>query len=1344
MPRFAVCVLFSLFVLLAVPQISPAMQLAEQWPTLATWEHRTAWPVTLTFEASLDPATVDQTSFWVAPKNAPGQPVAGVIEVVGVALANDTIQFTPDERWELGRRYVFHAMTAITSSGGDPFDGVFLGDGEFVANVPMDLDRPDYDPSDPFAVFVNANVLPAFDVIDPESTDPSQPWTIPGMGATEAWKVTTGRPDVVVAIIDNGLSDYHEPELADRLFLNQGELQQPRDGADLCPGWDCNGDGRVSASDYAADPRVGAPPAGLPLSPAELLDAFADGFDDDGNGLVDDISGWDFMRQRPEPIGISEWPEGDHGGARARDVAAIADNDNDDKPGFCPNCTILAIRVSDAILASHNQIGQGVDYAAAMGAQVAVAASGTPDYSWENEQSVLDAYDAGMLLIAAAGDELGFHHSYPAAGEAVFSVKSVFPIPNVDLFGIFPMSSIGFAETYCTNYNEHVHSAGASGACSSEATGNVGGVAGLLHSRALDLGIPLEPDEIKQLLTMTSDDIQSHCITLTGGGCQPGFDRHFGYGRPNLLTAMEALGDGADHQIPPTVEIRGPRWWTMFDPNDSPLVDIEARLFARGEPFDYVVQAARGPEPLDAEFVVIASGSGVDTIDGVVAVLDLYDLFTDAEMRAPFDDPDQYTFTVRVRALRQTSKGLALGEDRRAFAAYTDDDPNTGYLPGLPFDLLASGESSPILYDLDGRDGGKLELIFGTTAGNVEVFGIDADSGEWARRPGFPVSLRDDGYAKRDSAVAPPAVGDLFGDGTPYIVVVTGSGRIFVVHPSGNLHTAGGEAAPFLDGFPYQAPYPSRETPRSFGHGNTFAGAPVLADLDEDGILEIIAPNFQADVYAVKPVDADNDGMADDLAGFPVQALSLSGAVPRDLVCKNDDGQIPDGIQILGTPAVGILDPASADPARSQRLSIVVPTTEVCVDGGRKTGRLYAIRYDGNNGPDGPFHEGWPQALPAPLSDALPIPPLTTGITAAPAMAYVGDTTLIGTGAFAYLPIILTVHDGEVTRTPLPSNLSLNISGHGAFGRMRAGGPLHYALPTLSAIKIVDGWISMLRPLVMAWDMSDTAAGPVIQQSLEDIHFYGSPAMADLNGDGETETIIGSSGFVLHAVSPDGTQPAGWPKFTFNWIISSVTVGDADRDGSLDLFVPTHEGKLFGWRTEGPACAGQGLNGEWRRFHHDERNTGVLGNDTTPPSVILGLVKEAVAGGVRLTWQAPGGDWDCGRAAAYEIRMGNDADALLTPAGFAAATIAHFPLAPRGVGGEETWRVDDADVTMNFAIRAIDAQGNIGHIALAGLAEDADDDDTPSPSDDDDATPGDDDAADEDDDEHSVGGCGGC
>ena len=105
------------------------------------------------------------------------------------------------------------------------------------------------------------------------------------------------------------------------------------------------------------------------------------------------------------------------------------------------------------------------------------------------------------------------------------------------------MELFAFTETYCTMWGEHVHLAGSSGACSSEAAGNVAGLSGLIISRARDLNIDLSANEVKQLLTMSADDIYHDCITLTGGGCQKGWEAHYGYGRPNAVKAFEMLGD---------------------------------------------------------------------------------------------------------------------------------------------------------------------------------------------------------------------------------------------------------------------------------------------------------------------------------------------------------------------------------------------------------------------------------------------------------------------------------------------------------------------------------------------------------------------------------------------------------------------------------------------------------------------------------------------------------------------------------------------------------------------------------------------------------------------------------
>src|SRR5579862_9737042 len=132
-----------------------------------------------------------------------------------------------------------------------------------------------------------------------------------GTGAhyDQAWAKTTGDPRIIIAYTDSGL-EWAEPELINKVYLNAGELPPPMAP---CPGadgvkYDVNGDGRFNVQDYttatghmlpaaamACDPRVSDSNKNGVIDAEDLIVAFSDGKDSDGNGYVDDISGWDFF-----------------------------------------------------------------------------------------------------------------------------------------------------------------------------------------------------------------------------------------------------------------------------------------------------------------------------------------------------------------------------------------------------------------------------------------------------------------------------------------------------------------------------------------------------------------------------------------------------------------------------------------------------------------------------------------------------------------------------------------------------------------------------------------------------------------------------------------------------------------------------------------------------------------------------------------------------------------------------------------------------------------------------------------------------------------------------------------
>ena len=1312
--RYAWAVVIS--ALLFASLSASALSIVTQDPHWGTYEMFTTEPVVVRFSANVAATSVNPQTFYVTTKADPETQWPGVLSVDG-----DTVTFSPVVPFVFGTRYLIHITSGLHAVGGDPFDGVYTYGDQFVANIPNDLDRPAFDPLDPIPAFANANVLLGFNPGDPEGTDESHPEMIPGMSATEAWKYTIGRPDVVIAVVDNGMERYWYEETMDNFFLNRGELPLPNVGGTPCPDYDCNADGRFNVRDYDADDRI-PPPDGHPISPAELIDTFSDAVDDDGNGLADDICGWDFLRNVNEALGVREFDEGAHGEDRARDAAGIADNGVGDKPGFCPNCTILPIRTSDAIMGEYNSFGRGVQYAMELGANVVVAASGTPDYARSVDDIIAEAYDENILVVAASGDELGFHHSYPASSEDVLSVKSIFPMPPIRFYGIFPIELIAFVETYCTNYGSHIHVAGSSGACSSEATGNLGGAAGLLISRARDLGIELTANEIKQLLTMTADDIYERCLTLTGGGCKEGWDEHFGYGRPNLKRAILALGDverAIPERIPPEARITSPRWFKVYDPLQTPSIPIDIDVYARDRAYAWTLEWATGAEPDDSEFVQFATGGGTERFAGEAADLNLASIHDEAYLRKLVEHPNDFTVWVRLRVTYDGEGQTVLGEHRKTIALKTDDDPLFGLIDGFPRDIGASGESSPLLYDLDGADNGNLELIFGTSDGTVEAWTYDEETGAYVDVPGFPVSIRVDPSVGVDLIVGTAAVGDLLGDGVPKIVVTTGAGAVFAIHNDGTEHDGG----PFLEGFPVWAAEPPNDSSYIYGHGRSFGSSPVLADLDLDGRLEILATNYDGHVYGWRPIDVDADGYADDATGFPVLAQSTVDQVEGDKWCPGEDGEEQRPAQILATPAVGILDPNDADPDLSEYPVIIVPTTEVCHEGTIATGRVYAIHHDGTaNASGSPFVEGFPVVMDAPLSGALPIPPLTIGITSSPAMAhhYTGET-LIGITPFAWFPQMIRYEAGEIRLQMLASEVSINGAGHVSFAKMNGDDNLFFVMPTLSGFKEVDGWISLLRPLLMTWLVDDPST-PVVKQDLEDIHFFINPVVADIDGDGLQEAIAGSSGFAAHAVNNLGVEPPTWPKFTYNWIIASPAVGDANGDGVNEIFWPTHEGNVYAWNTTGPACVGDGLNAQWRKFHNDEWNTGVYGADTLPPAMIVDLEANYDEGGWVLTWTSVGDDWTCGVGAGYDIRYSEDPDDLRGGSAFGRAepVPVSVPI-PLPAGTRQELRVPLLNEDLYFAVRTQDENGLLAHPSIiAPTPPDPDDDDDEHGDDDDD------------------------
>ncbi|MHC4575440.1 MAG: S8 family serine peptidase [Planctomycetota bacterium] len=188
--------------------------------------------------------------------------------------------------------------------------------------------------------------------------------------APEAWDTNTGSSDVIIAVVDTGV-DYNHPDLQGNMWVNEAEL---------------NG--------TAA-------------------------FDDDGNGYVDDIYGYDFW-------GYDGDPKDDHGhGTHCAGIIAAETNNGLDIAGVCWNARIMALKFLD--WTGHGATSAAVEafyYAVENEADIASNSWGGGDPSQTLKEAIDYAHSQGVIMVASAGNAYTDTPVYPAAYDNMFSVAA--------------------------------------------------------------------------------------------------------------------------------------------------------------------------------------------------------------------------------------------------------------------------------------------------------------------------------------------------------------------------------------------------------------------------------------------------------------------------------------------------------------------------------------------------------------------------------------------------------------------------------------------------------------------------------------------------------------------------------------------------------------------------------------------------------------------------------------------------------------------------------------------------------------------------------------------------------
>ena len=1140
---------------------------------------------------------------------------------------------------------------------------------------------------------------------------------IPGVSADRAWKRSIGRADVQVAILDTGVRWSNE-SLRAKIALNAGELPTPQhSNGTACGSDDCDGDGVFNVDDFSEDPRVSPndgsddePEADSLLDASDLIAVFSEGGDEDSNGYPDDIAGWDFFDDDNDPYDASSYSSAsNHGTGRAQEAGQQTD-DAEGGTGVCPRCTIVPLRVWDTFVTDTNTFALASTYAADNDIEVVEAALGGLANTRFAREVMRDAYGRGVFFAVVSSDLNTADHNWPTTYDEAMMVQGT--VADVQGLGSSDaevgafLGSLGvptsapvatwFRNSGTTQYGGHAHIV-MPAVTGSAATGQAAGAAGLVASYGREQGTPLEPNEIKQLLTTTAEDVVPENTTGTGvpDPSQPGWDQHFGYGRPDLGLALERIFEG---KIPPQALITSPDWFAPFPLERGDSVAVAGRLSARTGPFAYELEWAPGAEPAESEFRSVGGSQAAGApVDGTLGTIDLQAVRgalddrpgggaaddPTAPAKGPGDsDPNEPAFTVRVRV---TDADGNVGEDRKVLFAYHDTTLMDGWLRRLG----TGGESSQRLWDLDGDN--RLDVVLADSSGALRVFGRDGEPLQ-AFNAGQPVLSRTLAAVRPDApafdrvdppreSLRTPAIGDIDGDLEPEIVDAAGE-HVYA------WNTDGSEVA----GFPVRVdPELSRPEDRSRDNHvkRGFIASPVLADLRGDGALEIVIGSLDQHLYAW-------DGSGQPLSGFPK---------------KLEDPALV-GAEIITTPAVG-------DIAGDSRAEIVTPTQEFdpaqppdseddlpdLLTGGLQnllantaggSGRTYAVDASGEVLP------GWPVEPSGLVPDALPlvgpgVDHVLGNLDGDPQLEVIGNLT---TGD-------VKSYEGDGSER---STYDASPGGGDHVDKSRVlnlfENPVVADLDGLPGLEVAKGGMTLnglvnlgvavgqnlpYNHVVQAWNGATGVSLPAYPQAVEDYQLLSSPSVADVSDAPGTELLVGTGMYLLRDLNASGQEGSGFPKFTGGWNFAVPAVGDVDGDNQLDIATMTREGNAFVWKTGSPVC---NTNDQWWTSRHDERSTGAHGTDTRPPAVPAGISLDPGGQTMLLRWTVPGDDWQCGSPARYRIVT---SDSPIDGAGDGAALVDEAAVGQ--AGNDAAKNVPAAAVREELAVVYADEHGNWGRPA---------------------------------------------
>ncbi|MFA5995650.1 MAG: S8 family peptidase [Patescibacteria group bacterium] len=286
---------------------------------------------------------------------------------------------------------------------------------------------------------------------------------------SQAWTVTKGSKKVRIAIIDTGV-DLDHPDLAKKIWINKDEIA-------------------------------------------------ANGQDDDKNGYIDDVNGWNFIEDNnnPNPVpNTSGKNDGLSHGTHVAGIAAAKTNNTVGIAGVAWKAKIMPIRISDSSgVMTDADVAEGIQYAIDNGAAVINLSLGGLGYSSVLDDVIQTALNKGIVVVAAAGNNhrnMNLLPFYPVCSAGVIGVSAINENNHIEAYSNYGTNCVDIAApgdniistAYNGDYEEY------SG--TSMATPVIAGIAALLKAQEN----AVTPTEVTAALKDSAVDIDIPAVYGVG------------------------------------------------------------------------------------------------------------------------------------------------------------------------------------------------------------------------------------------------------------------------------------------------------------------------------------------------------------------------------------------------------------------------------------------------------------------------------------------------------------------------------------------------------------------------------------------------------------------------------------------------------------------------------------------------------------------------------------------------------------------------------------------------------------------------------------------------------------